>query len=388
VLLQLSFLLLPVAATCGWLFGRREKQAQQKKAYQLHPDYFKGLNYLINEQPDKAMDVFTKLLEVDSNTVDMHLLLGNLFRRRGEVDRAIRLHQNLIARSQLAHVYREQALSALGQDYLKAGVLDRAESIFLELANSKIQNKNSLQFLLRIYQQEKDWHKAIKIAEKLAVVSNEPMHYMIAQYYCELALEQQVRGDFKAALEHVSKAEAIDHRCVRASIIRAELATEMGEYHDAIRCYKAVKLQDPDFLSEIVPPLVRCYQAINEEHKLIVYLQDCLQAFPRISIIIAIGNYLQKIKGDKAAINFVAHEIQRQPSLRGISYLVGLYVANSYGDTKQKLHMLKNFIETLLSDKPIYQCNQCGFAGKTLFWLCPSCHSWNTVKPILGLEGI
>ena len=155
MLAQLSVLLLPVAATCGWFMGRKESPASDSTPNQLRHDYFKGLNYLINEQPDKAVDVFIKLLEVDSDTVETHLALGNLFRRRGEVDRAIRIHQNLIARPQLDKRHRVHALSALGQDYLSAGVLDRAERLFLELSRLGEENQQSLQFLLRIYEQEK-----------------------------------------------------------------------------------------------------------------------------------------------------------------------------------------------------------------------------------------
>jgi lipopolysaccharide biosynthesis regulator YciM len=388
VLAQLSALLLPVAAVSGWFYGRKDKENQPiTSSNQLRQDYFKGLNYLINEQPDKAVDVFIKLLEVDSETVETHLALGNLFRRRGEVDRAIRIHQNLIARPQLDKRHRVHALSALGQDYLSAGVLDRAERLFLELIRLGEENKQSLQFLLRIYEQEKDWKKAIEIARKLGNISKSNMSATIAQYYCELAEQVLEKSWVTEALQHLKRAQAIDHSCVRASMVRGRIAMEAGEYDEAIRCYKYIRNQDIAYISEIIDPLAYCYRELGDERSLVKFLQACLVDNPRINIVLAISNFLQSHESDMVAIDFVAEQIQRRPSLRGLSHLVGIYVANSRGDTREKLRILKKFIDMLLSAKPIYRCEQCGFSAKTLLWLCPSCHKWATVKPIQGLEG-
>lgn len=387
MLMSLLFLLLPVAATFGWFVGHRVTRKQNPRLpHKIRQDYFKGLNYLINEQPDKAVDVFIKLLEVDSDTVETHLALGSLFRRRGEVDRAIRVHQNLIARPQLAKPHRLHALLELGQDYLRAGVLDRAERLFLELVKLGEEDQPGLRFLLHIYQQEKDWRKAIEIAEKLQT-HGEPMYATIAQYHCELAEQMISKGRVTDALSDLKRAQAIDHACVRASMIRGCLESEAGRYKEAIRYYKRVIVQDPDYISEIVAPLVDCYRNINEENKLVTFLEECLVKYPRISLVLVISDYLHRQHGEKVAIEFIAQQIQNQPSLRGLSYLVELYLLNSSGDTKEKLLILQSFMNKLLADKPIYQCSHCGFSGRTLYWLCPSCHHWNTVKPIRGLGG-
>lgn len=390
VVVQTLFLLLPVAAIGGWFAGRCMSLGNTAKlSPALRQDCFKGLNYLISEQPqpDKAVDVFVKLLEVDTDTVETHLALGSLFRRRGEVDRAIRVHQNLIARPQLGKSHRFHALSELGQDYLRAGVLDRAERLFLELVEMGEGNQGSLRFLLHIYQQEKDWQKAIETAQKLLALG-EPVHDIIAQYHCELAEQLVDKECTSQALHYLKRAQAIDHRCVRASLIQARLETEGKHYKEAIRCYKRVVEQDPDYISEVVLPLTECYRRVNgEEDKLVAYLEDCLIRYPRISLVLAISDYLQYQHGEKVAIEFIAQQIQRQPSLRGLTYLVGLYLLNSTGDTREKLLILQNFMKKLLVDKPVYRCSQCGFAGKMLYWLCPSCHNWNTVRPIQGLEG-
>ncbi len=384
-----SLLLIPIAAIGGWFYGRNRNTPENKRqhSFRLQHDYFVGLNYLINEEPDKAVDVFIKLLEVDSDTVETHLALGNLFRRRGEVDRAIRIHQNLIARPQLEKSHKVQALSALGQDYLTAGVLDRAERLFLELVDMGAENQQSLQWLLHIYQKEKEWHKAIAAAQKLASLTGKPMQSVIAQYYCELADQMMATQRASEAKNYLKRALAADHHCVRASLLRAQLAITTEDYKEAIRCLKQVKNQNPDYLSEIIKPLANCYEQINDEESLVAYLQASLHDYPRISIVLAISDYLQRQQGDKAAIEFIAEQIQQQPSLRGLDHLVGLYLSNSHGEAKEKLNILKNFMEMLLQDKPLYQCHHCGFSGNTLYWLCPSCQSWVSVKPIQGLEG-
>lgn len=385
MLLPYALLLLPVAAACGYWIGRRDRQ--DSKSPQWHRDYFKGLNYLLNEQPDEAVDVFIKLLEVDSDTVETHLALGSLFRRRGEIDRSTRIHQNLIARPQLQKNYKAQALSALAQDYLKAGVLDRAEELLLELVELGEIDEKNLNFLLHIYQQEKDWGKAIDIVTKLQKKSGRSTLPIVAQYHCELADIKKLQKDWEAALDYCRSAEAIDHNCVRASLLRADIEMILGNYENAIRCYQRVKKQDSSFLSETIEPLVKCYQVLDKEAELVEYLNTCLQEHQRFSLVLVISQYMQKQEGDGAAIEFLAEQIRRRPSLRALRHLLELYIANAKGDTREKLLILQDFMDTLLEDKPTYRCRHCGFSGKVLYWLCPSCHHWMSVKPILGLEG-
>src|SRR3989339_724508 len=228
MLILAIILTIVLAALIGWYVGRRgyDQHSVSRISERLRRDYFLGLNHLINEQPDKALDVFIKLLEVDSETVETHLALGSLFRRRGEVDRAIRVHQNLIARPQLDKKYRVQALSELGQDYLKAGILGRAERLFSELAEVDGSDISSLKYLLHIYQQEKDWEKAIEVAKKLESMNQESMYSAVAQYYCELAEQLYKHAKISQAQQHLKRASAIDPKCVRASLLSGQI--EMG----------------------------------------------------------------------------------------------------------------------------------------------------------------
>lgn len=380
--------LISVVAALGWLVGyKRHGRSADKRFAKFRHDYFVGLNYLINEQPDKAVDVFIKMIEVDSDTVETHLALGHLFRRRGEVDRSIRIHQNLIARPQLERTQRMHALSELGLDYMSAGVLDRAERLFLELVEMTNEKTASLRSLLDIYQRQKDWEQAISVIQKLEMTTGQKMGTAIAQCHCELAECALSENDYEAAAKQIKKALNIDKNCVRASLIQGRVEQELEHYKAAIRCYQRVKNQDPDFISEIITPLSLCYEKIGDEEALIHYLKECLIEHPRISLVLALSEHLRKLQGNKVAIDFIAEQIRRYPSLRAVGRLIELYLHNSNGDARDKLSILQGLVEKLLAEKPIYRCNHCGFAGKILYWLCPGCKEWNTVRPIHGLEG-
>lgn len=386
---QLLLLLLPIAAASGWLAGFRHQKTQSNanNATSIIPaDYFVGLNYLINEQPDKAVDIFIKLLEVNSDTVETHLALGNLFRKRGEVDRAIRIHQNLIARPQLAKKQRVQALSELAKDYLSAGVLDRAERLFLELIETGEEIDQSYNYLLSIYQKQKDWKQAISIAQKLKLNSN-VSNASLAHYYCELAEQTYQQGKLEETRAYIKLALGKDKNCVRASIITGKIAIDSGDFKQAIRAYKHIQDQDPDFISEVVAPLAECHHKLELHSDFIAYLQNCLEKYPRISLVLALSEYVRKWHGDHAAIEFISEQTHRCLSLRGVEHLIDLYLNNADNETKNKLVLLRGFICKLLKNKPVYRCISCGFAGKQLYWQCPSCKRWGVVKPIHGLEG-
>jgi lipopolysaccharide biosynthesis regulator YciM len=387
-MIELLLLLLPVASVSGWYMGRKSQQEPQPSFKNpFHRDYFLGINYLINEQPDKAVDIFIKLLAVDRDTIETHLALGSLFRRRGEVDRAIRIHQNLITRPQLEQDQRNQALNELAQDYLRAGVLDQAERLFLELVDKNQEVISSLRYLLSIYQQQKDWQQAIKIAKRLQDKTGEPMEVTIAHYYCELADQERTNEDVHKVDEYLNRALKIDANCVRANLARAEHAIRQGNYQGAIIHYKNVPNQDSDYLSETIVPLRFCYEKIQKEEEFIDYLWSHLNQHPRTSVVIAISEYIKKQQGNLAAINFITEQIRSSPSLRGMDKLIELYLTISHGDTKDKLLLLKDLVATLLTDKPSYRCTECGFSASNLYWHCPGCKHWSSLRPVYGVTG-
>ncbi|MBX3708836.1 MAG: lipopolysaccharide assembly protein LapB [Gammaproteobacteria bacterium] len=378
-------LLFPICIAIAWLLGYRARPKEEPQRKSTIPrNYLIGLNFLLNEETDKAVDIFIKMLEVDSDTVETHLAVGKLFRRRGEVDRAIRIHQNLIARPQLEKIHREQSLFELGQDYLSAGVLDRAERIFLDLVSTKTHSARALQILIDIYQQEKDWEKAAQSAIKYEAITKKNMQPIIAHYYCELGEAAFIKKQYDAALEYLEKAGAADKSCVRASLVQAKILMEKTEYKKALTSLKKIKDQNPDYLSESIELLALCYERLNEEDKLVAHLKQLLDEHPRVPVVLILAEHIRKRKGDKVAANFVADYVRRYPSLRGLYIFINIYVSNAEGRAKEDLHILQNLMKNLLANKPDYQCNSCGFSGKSLHWQCPGCKQWSTMLPVHG----
>lgn len=382
---ELLWLLLPVAATSGWVLAKRDARRKVAAAPALSSDYFTGLNYLLNEQPDKAIECFVRMLEVDSDTVEIHLALGNLFRQRGEVDRAIRIHQNLIARSTLNTAQRAHALLELTQDYMRAGLLDRAESLCQELIEMKEHLGRALLLLSDIYQQEKEWERAIEVTRRLQAETAQPMDSVIAQFYCEQAVQAREKGDRAAALGLVQRALAVDPLCVRASMIHGEIAVAAGDCKEAIRAFQYIERQDPAYLAEVIPALADCYRTRGDARELFDYLDGVWARHGGVTVLMAMTDLMAQQRGEDEALHFLARQLQRRHSLRGVARLIDMKSpASTVGE---KLAVARQTIEALLEEKPVYQCVRCGFSGKALHWRCPGCKCWNTVKPISGIEG-
>lgn len=387
--IELLFLLLPIAALSGWLVGRRDaRDAELREQSALSSEYFRGLNYLLNEQPDQAIEVFISMLEVDTDTVDTHFALGNLFRRRGEVDRAIRIHQNLIARPTLKRSQREQALYELGMDYMRAGLLDRAENLFIELnENGGNYRRLALQQLLDIYQQEKDWQKAIITGHRLQSMDGGALGPIIAHFYCEQSEQALARADETAATRLIRQALAEDKHCVRATLLEGRLELGRGNHRNAIKVYLQVEQQDAAYLPEVVAPLQEAFLQQGRIGDMVSYLREILARHGGISIMLALADLIRQQQGIAEATVFVTNHLRGHPSVRGMGYLIGLKLESSEGSARDDMSVLHGLINKLLETKPIYSCSHCGYAGKTLVWQCPSCKQWNTTKPIHGIEG-
>lgn len=366
-------------------FARVREERKPRKP-NLSRDYLRGINLLLNDETDKAVDVFIKVLEVDSDTVETHLAVAKLFRRRGEVDRAIRIHQNLIARPQLEKRFHDQSLYELGLDYRSAGVLDRAEKIFQDLIKEPDYTAKALKTLLDIYQQEKNWLKAIDAAIQYEAVTRQNMQPVIAHYYCELADIAVAKKRTEHALEYLHKALYADNACIRASLMTADRMIEKKDYKTALDSLKSIKEMNPDYLSEAIERMARCYEALGNEDKFVIYLKRLLEEYPHVPVVLILAERIRKWKGDKVAAEFVTDYVRRYPSLKGLALFVDLYIANTEGKAKDDLGIIQNLMKKLLADKPDYQCQSCGFSGKTLHWQCPGCKQWGTILPTYSLE--
>lgn len=381
-------LLLPIA----WYFGYRNGKSiiENKRAEQqvgLSRKYFTGLNYLLNEESDKAIDTFVSMLEVDSETVETHLALGNLFRKRGEVDRAIRIHQNLIARPSLSSYHQKISLMELGYDYMGAGLLERAENIFKELTFSKAHKQASLKQLLLIYQQTKDWKKAISVSEKIQSDFSSKFNHEIAHFYCELAEQKLQVKAHKEAVTFVKKALSIDPNNARATLLSGEIYFSLGRNKQAIRTYKNLIKQDIELLPEALEKILLSFKQLRDQKGLIDFLTFAIAQGAGTSTILLYANELQLTQGDKITAEYLVEVMNDHPSVKGLLKLIDLHLEHASESAQSSLIMLKSVVTKLLENKPIYHCNNCGFDTKTLFWQCPTCRSWGSVKPIQGIEG-
>jgi lipopolysaccharide biosynthesis regulator YciM len=388
IVLEWLWLLLPVAAASGWLAGRRSgRPGGATDARRPSNDYFRGLNYVLNEQPDEAIDVFIRLVEVDSETIETHLALGSLFRRRGEVDRAIRLHQNLIARPNLSRENRSYALLELARDYMRAGVLDRAEGLFSELVRRRAHVVEASRQLLIIYEREGEWHAAIDTAQKLQRAGGDAKGNVIAHYWCELAVREHRSGRTKTARKYTAKALAADPNSVRASILEGDFASHLGQHRQAVKAYRRVESQDLAFVPEVIDRLLDALARAEPPSALTNYVEQLRGRYNGFTVIRAATRVLREREGEEAGRAFFREQILKRPSLRGLRDWVAQELERASEDSRPGTEVVLDMLDRLLESKPIYQCHQCGLQGKVLHWQCPSCRNWSSVKPIIGIEG-
>ena len=377
-------LLLPLAALTGWVVGRRGGQRHgDTQVSRLSSTYFRGLNYLLNEQPDKAIELFLHIAELDKETFETQVALGHLFRRRGEVDRAIRLHQGLVQRNDLSDQQRVLALLALGEDYMKSGLLDRAETVFTDLARIDERAPQALKHLLGIYQAERDWERAIDNATRYEEVTGEPMGKLVAQFECELAERHRANGELDAARAAIARAYQADAGSVRAGILEGRIEAGAGNPDAAIRAYERAARHDPDYLPEFLPSLLACYGEVGDTAGARAFLAEMSEHYRGIAPVLALTGLIEAQEGSQAARDYLGRQLKDRPSVRGEAALIDLTLAVG-ADSTATLHDLKHITDQLLVRNPSYRCTRCGFGARTHHWQCPSCKEWGTVKPLLN----
>lgn len=378
------FLFLPLAAVSGWVVGRRGGQRHgDNQVSRLSSTYFRGLNYLLNEQPDKAIELFLHIAELDKETFETQVALGHLFRRRGEVDRAIRLHQGLVHRTDLSDAQRVQALLALGEDYMKSGLLDRAETVFTELAQIDQRAPQALKHLIGIYQAERDWEKAIDNATRYEEVTGEPMGKLVGQFECELAERHRGAGRIDEARAAIARAYQADAMSVRAGIIEGRLETDSGNAEAAVRAFERAARNDPEYLPEVLQPLMQNYRKVGDLGGARAFLSEMTEHYRGIAPVLALTQLMEEQEGVAPARAYLGRQLKDRPSVRGESALIDLTLAEG-ADSTATLHDLKHITDQLLVRNPAYRCTRCGFGARTHHWQCPSCKEWGTVKPLLN----
>ncbi len=371
------FLLL---AALGWALGRFGEREEVESPQPLNVDYLKGLNFLLNEQTDQALEHFLKMVRVDDKTIETHFALGSLFRRRGEVDRAIRIHQNIIARPDLAAEQRDQALYSLAKDYQRAGLLDRAESVFLRLAEGSRYQVQALENLCRIYEQEKEWGKAIESGQRLEVLGGRSLALQIAHYYCELAEAAAAKGDYAAGRAYVKKAQTGRPRTLRGALTRAHIARDTGDFKTALKLYHRIIDESNYLIAETLPEIVAIYEQEGETRELERALRSLLQKQPGMRTLIAYSAIVNDLGGVPAIDECVERYMLDEPTLGEFVDLHRLSERTADSDAPA-LARIRQALCKLATTTPRYQCQECGFSSQRLLWQCPGCRNWETQRP-------
>lgn len=381
-------ILLFVATASGYFIARYRGRGEGGAGGRT-PDkrYLRGLRYLVDEQPDKAIEVFTKLLDVDSDTLEIHFALGNLFRKRGETERAIRVHQNIIARPELPRIERERALFALGEDYLKAGLLDRAEKLFLEVSATQALRTASYSNLVNLYEQQKDWEQAIKCRRQLTAAARAGGDAVTAHYYCELARERLDRDDAEAARKFLRKAKSENPDGVRGALMRAELAERCNDHKLARNLLMRVTETHPQFAVLAITRLASSCRVAGEEDKLPGHLEKLLGRSPDLLRPIAHAAILDRRIDDPVSLRCLTDYVRSDRILGAILEAMEAEASRERAISgPETLRRIRLVLRRLALDGPRFGCLECGFTSRSLEWRCPSCLAWDTTLPTANLK--
>ena len=386
--MDLSLLLVLIAAVgIGWWLGQREYRQKRNSQLGLQADYYRGLNYLLNQQTDEALELFIHALEVNSQTVDTHLALGSLFRRRGEVDKAIQIHQNLLSGKGLDQEQVMLAELELAHDFIKAGLLDRAEELLLDIVQQpNQQTANATELLVDVYQREQDWHKALEAGSAAHVSASVDLAQRLSHFCCELAEEALQSDQQQAGLDYLKRAKRHNADNPRVSFLRAKLSIQQENFIDAKRHLLIMAQQDEQLVPEIIQPLRLCFTQLGDIDGWRAWLNQAMTEYPSSSLLLAQAHEIGQ-QNDSDAASYLTENLRQRPSLKGFNYLIDLHMQWASENAKDSLQVLKGLTVALQRSKPHYRCRQCGFAGNSMHWQCPSCHQWGSTKPIYGLEG-
>ncbi len=394
-MIELLFLLLPIAAAYGWYMGRRSaKKDQDDISNKLSRDYVTGVNFLLSNQTDKAVDLFLDMLQKQEieNEIESHsqfeaeLTLGNLFRSRGEVDRALRIHQALDLSPNYTFEQKLLAKQQLARDFMVVGFFDRAENLYILLVDEPEFAENALQQLLVIYQKTKEWKKAVNIAEKLAKIKPQENNIELAQCYCEYSqsLEPESAVEKRSVLQ---KALLVSPTCVRASLLLANLAMLDGQYQQAAKILEKVLEQNPDYTGEILLPLKHCYEELNQLDNFELFLIRAGQIINNDEVELALVKLIEEKDGKSAAQAKLYQQLTKNPSTLIFHRFMQYQIDDAEeGRGKESLILLHKMVGERIKQTSPYRCTNCGYQIHKLLWNCPSCRQWESIKPVSNQE--
>lgn len=375
-------LVIPLFFALGWLAARVDIRHVMQESRAVPRSYFKGLNYLLNEQPDQAIEAFLEVTRLDPDTLELHFALGALFRRRGELDRAIRIHQSLVDRADLAQDQRMKALYELGEDFLKAGLLDRAEEVFRRL-ESGVHALDALRKLLEIQVLTKDWPQTIITSQRLEKLGCLSQNANTAHYHCEMAAAAMLRGEVDAARGHLEQALKKNRRSARAILLLGDLEAQAGKDEAAIAAWRRIEEINPAFLPIAADRLVQAHGRLDRHEQAVRLLQSYLEQRPSPDLLHLLFQTVAARRGWEAARGLAAAELKKHPSLRALDdYLQASNALQSEDeDGRVEYRLAQDLVHAQVSQIAYYQCGECGFKARQFFWQCPACARWESISP-------
>jgi lipopolysaccharide biosynthesis regulator YciM len=379
-------LVLPLFFALGWGASRIDTRHLIRASAQLPDSYFKGLNFLLNEQPDKAIDAFLDVVKLDPETVELHFALGNLFRRRGETDRAIRVHQNLVARSDLQPAQREHALFELGQDFLRAGLLDRAEDAFNRLEASSYAGA-ALRHRLDVAQMVRDWPRAIELAERLQRDAGSDQRHLIAHFHCELAQQALAAAGGTPAARQDDARREID-RALEAGgahprpwLLRGEACFVADDFEAAIAAWSELARISPAHLALTADRWLEAHERMGRLEAGLQRLEAVMAEHPSVDALRAVAQGRARRDGAPAAIAWLREALARNPSLLGLEQLLELRRASGEADEASDTALTTALIQKQATRLARFVCADCGFKARRFYWQCPGCNHWDSYPP-------
>ncbi len=383
-----QWLLLTAAVAAGWAVGRYGNRSGRASRALMDEDSVRDrLQFLFTNYSDQAVENFVQSLAVNKDTVSLHLSIGSHFRNKGETDRAILIHQNLLARPELPARYSPQVTQELAMDYLNAGLLDRAEALFHQLMGDREYGRRSAIALIELYQQEREWEKAAQVAKTLTRGDADPATFKALAYItCELSDGALSRNDDRWTAQKLAK-EALDYdrSCVRATLLLMKLQIRQGNFREAANQSLKIFDQNPEFGPEAIDRLMKLEREHGDVSRLYKKLRKLYEQYPSTSLLLALVESVERSSGRPAAIDLLRMELETRPSVRGLLRLVEM-AGYEKGMTTDEGRLVSRIGHLILANRPVYRCVSCGFSGQQLHWLCPSCKQWETVRPIQGVE--
>lgn len=377
--LLLPIILLPVFFAMGWFAARVDMKTVLKQAKTVPGGFYKSLDALVDRNSGKAARELAEVIDQQPQSYDLNLTLGKLYRQRGENDKAINMHQALLESPDTVGEKRERVLFELGQNYQSAGLVDRAEQIFLGLQNGNMA-KEARQVLLSIYQQDRDWEKAVETAQLLSH-DEQTYRFEIAQFYCELAQAALFKSDYDTASGYVQKALDTNKKCTRANMILGDIEQKRGRFEAAIEAYTAIEKQNHAYLSMVGERLYDAYDALGRPQEGLNVLTGYMQTFPQLDLINVIYEKTLLLHGENEAAQTAAELVRRKPDLSGVYRLLGLQLSGLNPAWKADADMMRSIVGRQLQKAVMYRCRNCHFKSQVFFWHCPACNKWETFTP-------